>query len=312
MKQIPFGNDPFLRLWEDRVFRLLLNENRIDPATVRQFRSWRHSGFGVDRSVRLAAGDRGGIERLAQYMARSPFSLARIVGIGPGDQVLYRAGKQRPQKYPDQASPQLFPGAARNFQVSAPLDFLADILQHIPDKGEHPIRYYGYYSNKARGVRARKEGDPSQDRQAPASPGKPDAPTPAATPQASPQASHRRHWAMLIRKVYNVDPLLCPQCGGTMKVIAFIEAHQTDVLRKILEHCGLWRDPPARDPPARAPPKMGTDSDAAAVLAAEVSVPDFRAPAGADSSLTYELDPDFIEHQWRQRQEEQARLPFED
>ena len=29
--------------------------------------------------------------------------------------------------------------------------------------------------------------------------------------------------AHLIRQVYEVDPLLCPQCGGTMKVIAVIE-----------------------------------------------------------------------------------------
>ena len=35
-----------------------------------------------------------------------------------------------------------------------------------------------------------------------------------------------------------------PKCGGTMKIIAFIEARQGDVIRKILEHCGLWHDPP--------------------------------------------------------------------
>jgi len=32
----------------------------------------------------------------------------------------------------------------------------------------------------------------------------------------------RRGWAEMIRKVYEVDPLLCPKCGGEMKVIAFI------------------------------------------------------------------------------------------
>jgi hypothetical protein len=26
----------------------------------------------------------------------------------------------------------------------------------------------------------------------------------------------------MIRKVYEVDPMLCPKCGGTMKVVAFI------------------------------------------------------------------------------------------
>jgi hypothetical protein len=30
-------------------------------------------------------------------------------------------------------------------------------------------------------------------------------------------------WAMLIKRVYEIDPLACPQCGGQMKVIAFIE-----------------------------------------------------------------------------------------
>ena len=34
-----------------------------------------------------------------------------------------------------------------------PLDFLAELTQHIPEKGDHQIRYYGWYSNKSRGVR---------------------------------------------------------------------------------------------------------------------------------------------------------------
>jgi hypothetical protein len=30
-------------------------------------------------------------------------------------------------------------------------------------------------------------------------------------------------WAMLIKRVYEVDPLACPKCGAAMKVISFIE-----------------------------------------------------------------------------------------
>ena len=33
----------------------------------------------------------------------------------------------------------------------------------------------------------------------------------------------RRSWAALIKKVYEVDPLRCPECGGEMKIISFIE-----------------------------------------------------------------------------------------
>ena len=28
-------------------------------------------------------------------------------------------------------------------------------------------------------------------------------------------------WAALIKMVYEVDPLICPKCGGTMKIISF-------------------------------------------------------------------------------------------
>ena len=30
-------------------------------------------------------------------------------------------------------------------------------------------------------------------------------------------------WAMLIKRLYEIDPLACPECGGQMKVVAFIE-----------------------------------------------------------------------------------------
>jgi hypothetical protein len=33
------------------------------------------------------------------------------------------------------------------------LDWLAQLITHIPDKGEQMCRYYGYYSNKSRGLR---------------------------------------------------------------------------------------------------------------------------------------------------------------
>jgi hypothetical protein len=43
--------EPFRRLWEQKVFQLLLDEGRSQPALVDQMRSWHHSGFNVDRSL---------------------------------------------------------------------------------------------------------------------------------------------------------------------------------------------------------------------------------------------------------------------
>ena len=52
---------------------------------------------------------------------------------------------------------------------------------------------------------------------------------------------------------YEADPLKCPNCGGTMKVISFIERHRTEVIEKILRHCGLWKETPTRAPPLEIP-----------------------------------------------------------
>jgi hypothetical protein len=60
----------------------------------------------------------------------------------------------------------------------------------------------------------------------------------------------RSRWSALIRKVYEVDPLKCPECGGEMKFISFIEKRdQVAVIEKILKHCNLWTEEKARDAP---------------------------------------------------------------
>ena len=203
-------------------------------------RTWEHSGFSVDQSVLLAAGDQAGIERLVQYMTRCPFSLARLVKVSDSGQVIYKAEKASCRSFPDPGGDGLQAGAKRNYQMLSPLDFLAEFTQHIPAKGSHLIRYYGWYSNKSRGMRkkaaaaARSADEPSATVDA---------------EEASPSGS-RQSWAMLVKRVYEIDPLSCPECGGQMAVVAFIEPPQEDVIEKILRHCGLWPCSAARPPPA--------------------------------------------------------------
>jgi len=44
-------------------------------------------------------------------------------------------------------------------------------------------------------------------------------------------------WAKMIKKVYELDPLLCPSCGGQMRIISFIE--DPKVIDKIIRHLEL-------------------------------------------------------------------------
>ncbi len=48
-----------------------------------------------------------------------------------------------------------------------------------------------------------------------------------------------RTWAMLIKRVYEIEPLTCPHCGSEMKVVAFLEPPQAQDIEKILRPCGI-------------------------------------------------------------------------
>ena len=117
------------------------------------------------------------------------------------------------------------------------LDWLAQLVPHIPNKGEQMVRCYGFYSNKSRGLR-KKAGT---DDQVPA----------LIESDITPQA-FRKNWARLIQKIYHVDPLLCPKCMGSMKIISFIE--DSEIIKKILKHLDLWNVRPKPPPRANSPP----------------------------------------------------------
>ena len=101
------------------------------------------------------------------------------------------------------------------------LEFIARVTSHIPDKGQVMIRYYGLYSNAHRG-KMRKAGNDSS--------------YPPIT-EESPTYVPSKGWAEMIRKVYEIDPLLCPSCGGKMSIISFIEEPKT--IDRIIRHLEL-------------------------------------------------------------------------
>jgi hypothetical protein len=62
----------------------------------------------------------------------------------------------------------------------------------------------------------------------------------------------RANWARLIQKVYETDPLNCPNCKGVMRILVFIE--DAPVIRRILDHLGLWDIPKRQTQRGREPP----------------------------------------------------------
>lgn len=119
--------------------------------------------------------------------------------------------------------------------------------------------YYGWYSQPARGKRKRDgkltRGNPIFFYQV-----------------EDDHRALRYRWSQLIKKVY-ADPLICPACGGRMRIIAFIE--QRSVIEHILKHLGILDELPqhTHSPPAKP---------------AEVSIPLIKSGAIFDSLSTAE------------------------
>ena len=107
-----------------------------------------------------------------QYMTRCPFSLSRLVKVTADWAGHLQGGEGRlPGLSRSAATTGLAAGPKRNFQILSALEFLAEFTQHIPPKGAHLIRYYGWYSNKARGLRRKAaEADGTASRCEPAAP----------------------------------------------------------------------------------------------------------------------------------------------
>ena len=97
-------------------------------------------------------------------------------------------------------------------------------------------------SNVARG-RRRKERDPQLE------------PMPHTAPEreepdglsAAERRARRRAWANLLRRVFEVDPLICSRCGAEMKIISVIL--DPEVVDTILRHVRRTKKSQARGPP---------------------------------------------------------------
>ncbi len=171
----------------------------------------------------------GLFQHLAAYILRPSFAASRLQYDPEQGRIEYRTAK----------------GVSRTLDA---LDWIALVTSHIPDPGEQMSRYYGRYSNASRGKRRQASTPASAKGASPAA----DSEEPSAAEQLSQQ--RRRSWARLLRKVYEIDPLECPQCGHALEIIAVIE--QSSVIRKILQHLDRWEQPQRAPPPRLFPQKL--------------------------------------------------------
>ena len=150
-----------------------------------------------------------------------------------------------------------------NVHLFDPLDFLAELTQHIPPARVQLIRRYGLYSSRIKGhwtgmpyvLQRAPSGWTSHNDDAAATAsnraesgvGSPTREVPATETDAPDARARRRAWARLLARVYEVDPLVRPRCGARLRVIAVIQ--NPVQITKILNHLvRTGRAPPGLDP----------------------------------------------------------------
>ena len=230
------------------VLKLFVERELFEPDAAQGMLEWMHSGFSVHDGVWLDEDDAAAHERLARYCARCPVSLERLEYDRESGTVTYASDKADG------------PTAGRHsFEA---VEFIARLVAHIPDKGQVMQRYYGYYASRTRGER-RKADEPAAvpgvDGGVPT--GEAELPEGAVTivkPADFSRGEAKRRWAELIRLVYEVDPLVCPKCGGQMRVIALIQ--EPAVIDKILRHLREKGRDARAGPWATGPPGAGASA----------------------------------------------------
>ncbi len=225
---------PLEELFRERTLEMMLRREKISEERVELLRSWHHSGFNLDASRKVDAGDRQSLESLLQYIARPPVSLRRLSYRSDG-MVHYQGSK-------------FHPGLGRDHQLVTGVEFLAMLVPHISLRWEVTIRTYGALSTTKR----KNFGWIEEKTEASA----PDVLT-VEEEDSNFVKVRRRNWARLIAKVWLSDPEACPECGGHMRVLAAISSPaQDDVIERILRCRNQWQPPWERQRLPRGPPRQ--------------------------------------------------------
>jgi hypothetical protein len=204
-------------LWEKKICEYCVMKGFVTKYFVNKLLWQRHTGFSVYAETKIdykrdSIESEKAIRHIIRYIAKPPIAESRLTY--SNGKVLYKGNFHK--------------GKMKNFETYEPDVFLAAFTNHIPKYRQKlmMMNYYGMFSNRTRGYNKAHGNNIDKE-------------YPVAYPEITvEQRAFRRSWAILIKKVWEVDPLQCRNCGTEMKIMSVV----TDSLDKerILREMGLW------------------------------------------------------------------------
>jgi len=212
--------------------RRLGDARDTETVTSRGPRQAHLEGFDLHANVWVSANDRAGLERLCRYILRPPFAQERLRRRSDG-----RIALELKQAWHDGTRELVF----------EPLELLERLAAMTPRPETNLLISHGLLAARARGrarvvAYGRAAVEPTIS-----------APLAAGAEGATRKSGSRAwSWAALMHRVFALDVLACPHCGGRLRLIATL--HDPAVIRKLLAHLGMAR---SGSSPGPAPPESG-------------------------------------------------------
>jgi hypothetical protein len=134
-------------LFRRLLLRAFLERELITESVAENMLSWPHSGFHVHLGPVIHEDERELLETTARYCARAPLALSRLTYDRQAQTVSYA-----------------YTTTYDNTQATesiTPQELIARLIAHIPDRGEHTVKYFGAYANRTRGKRRMRSPSPA-------------------------------------------------------------------------------------------------------------------------------------------------------
>jgi len=217
-KVLPLPSVPFRQinhLWRNKILALLCNTGNLDKNYEAELKKKYPKGFIVYHTAKSTSNNPEEAKRIASYLLRPPVQKSKIIRYDQKQKkvtIRYKCGVD---------------GCFKNIYKHESMDtdeFIRRTIQHILSYHIQKIRYIGLYSQKFRGMQNKRMGIETKK---------------------NTRNNYRVKWRKLIKRIFQIDPMECMQCGKQMKIKKIITRQTIGRLKEFTQYkyyiSGRWR-----------------------------------------------------------------------
>jgi len=185
------------------------------------------SGFSLHAATRIEGGNKAGLERLCNYVARPPLAQGSLQ-------------KLSAEEYAFKLKTPWSDGTTH--LILSPMELIEKLAALVPPPRANLVRYHGVLAPNAKGREEIVPKKPDEDE----------------LRKSRGKSKNRLLWAALLKRTFRLDMETCPHCGGKMRIVAAITCAFS--IKKYLDGVGESSEIPVLKP-ARPPPQTEFDYD---------------------------------------------------